>query len=565
MTRRFCSLPVLLILMAAGAYGQIIFGGPGIGFPGGGYPRQGGGYPRQGGPYPGSQNQVATTSFVGMLRSLSNDSSASSSSGTPYTTLVLETDDRRIVTVSLQKRTKYIGTSGGSARITDFQPGDHIEVDATQDNGDIYRAVKVTQLRQGTAEERAEASQPVDGSGSVSSGSSSSGDNDPDRPRLHRAASSDGDNTSSNSSIGSSSSSSASDPDRPRMRRAAASDGDGTPQAQITPGDPPSRSGAAASTDPDDPGPPTLVRGRQAPRSASSPSSSSSSGDSAPLIAGSRPSIQAQDVNGVTRPPAAPVVDDGPVEDRAIGDPRLAPTGDPVIDMAREEAFSFSETLPNYVVKQFTTRYVTEVARNRGTSWRALDTITADLVYQDGKESYKNFLVNGRVSRDAPEKSGSWSSGEFASTLQDIMSPITNAEFHGKRSTTIVNRSAYRYDFSVEQQNSHWHVEASGQSYQPEYTGSVWIDKENYRVLRIELSARNMPRSFPLDQVESSVDYDYVLIGDEKYLLPTHSEALSCMRGTSDCSRNTIEFRNYKKFGADTSITFDVPDAPGQK
>jgi hypothetical protein len=561
MTRRFLSLPVLLILTAVFGYSQIGIGIPGIGFPGGGYP--GRRYPGQG--YPGSQNQVPTTSFVGMLRSLSNDSSSSASSNSPYTTLVLETDDRRIVTVSLQKRTKYIGTSGGSAKITDFQPGDHIEVDATQDNNsDNYRAMKVTQLRQGTAEERAEASQPIDGSGSASRASSPD-DNDPDRPRLHRASSSDGDNTSrsiasgaSSSSSGSSSSSSGDDPDRPRMRRAAASDGDSTPQAQITPGDAPSRS-SAASTDPDDPGPPTLVRGRPAPRSASS-----SSGDSAPLIAGSRPSIQAQDVNGVTRPPAAPVVDDRPVEERAIGEPRLAPSGDPIIDMAREEAFSFSETLPNYVVKQFTTRYVTEVARNRGTSWRALDTITADLVYQDGKESYKNFLVNGRVSREAPEKSGSWSSGEFASTLQDIMSPITNADFHGKRSTTIVNRPAYRYDFSVEQQNSHWHVEASAQSYQPAYTGSVWIDKENYRVLRIELAARDMPRSFPLDQVESSVDYDYVLIGDEKYLLPTHSEALSCVRGTSDCSRNTIEFRNYKKFGAETNITFDTPDTPAK-
>jgi hypothetical protein len=571
MTRRFLSLPVLLILTAVFGYSQIGIGIPGIGFPGS---RR---YPQQGGPYPGSgQNQVPTTSFVGMLRSLSNDSSGSASSNTPYTTLVLETDDRRIVTVSLQKRTKYIGTSGGSARITDFQPGDHIEVDATQDNSDIYRAVKVTQLRQGTAEERAEASQPIDGSGSASRGGStgsSAGDDDPDRPRLHRAASSDGDNTSStassasNSSAGSASSASDNDPDRPRMRRAAASDGDSTPQAQITPGDPPRRSSAPASPDPDDPGPPTLARGRQASRSASpsSSSSSGSSGDSGTLIAGSRPSIQAQDVNGVTRPPAAPVVDDRPVEDRAVGDPNLAPTGDPVIDMAREEAFSFSETLPNYVVKQFTTRYVTEVARNRGTSWRALDTITADLVYQDGKESYKNFLVNGRVSRDAPEKSGSWSSGEFASTLQDIMSPITNAEFHGKRTTTIVNRAAYRYDFSVEQQNSHWHIEASGQFYQPAYTGSVWIDKDNYRVLRIELSARDMPRSFPLDQVESSVDYDYVLIGDQKYLLPSHSEALSCLRGTSDCSRNTIEFRNYKKFGAETNIIFDTPDTPGQK
>jgi hypothetical protein len=552
MACRFGSLPILLVLTAVCGYSQIGIGIPGIGFPG----RR---YPGQGSPYPGSRNQVPTTSLVGMLRSISNDSSSSSSS--PTGSMVLETDDRRIITVSFEKKTKYIGTSGGSARLTDFQPGDHIEIDATQDNSDYYHAVKITQLRQGTAEERAEASQPIDGSGSSSASGSTPGDNDPDRPRLHRASSSDGDNTTSSSSSSTSGSTSGNDSDRPTMRRAASSD-DSTPRAQITPGDPPSRSSqASAPPDPDDPGPPTLARGRQAPRTASSDSSS----DSAPMIAGSRPSIHADEVNGVTRPPSAPIVDDRPIEERAIGQPSMSPTGDPVIDMARDEAFSFSETLPNYVVKQFTTRYVTEVARNRGTSWRALDTVTADLVYQDGKESYKNFLVNGRTPREAPEKSGSWSSGEFASTLQDIMSPITNADFHGKRSTTIVNRPAYRYDFTVEQQNSHWHVQASAQSYQPEYTGSVWIDKENYRVLRIELSARNMPRSFPLDQVESAVDYDYVLIGDQKFLLPVHSEALSCERGTSDCSRNVIEFRNYKKFGADTNIIFDTPDVPDKK
>jgi hypothetical protein len=29
------------------------------------------------------------------------------------------------------------------------------------------------------------------------------------------------------------------------------------------------------------------------------------------------------------------------------------------------------------------------------------------------------------------------------------------------------------------------------------------------------------------------------------------------MRGTSNCTRNRLEFRNYRKFGADSSITFD--------
>ena len=165
--------------------------------------------------------------------------------------------------------------------------------------------------------------------------------------------------------------------------------------------------------------------------------------------------------------------------------------------------------------------------------------------------------MNGKPPRDDIEKTGSWSRGEFSSLLQDILLPYTNADFHGKRASTIVNRAAFRYDFSVEQQNSHWHVQSEGQSYLPAYSGAIWIDKENYRVLRIELSAQNMPRGFPLDQVESAVDYDYVLIGEGKYLLPTHSEALSCARAGNDCTRNVIEFSNYKKFTADTNITFD--------
>ncbi len=279
-------------------------------------------------------------------------------------------------------------------------------------------------------------------------------------------------------------------------------------------------------------------------------------------MADARPSLHADDVNGVTRAPSLPRVGDPSDGISSAGSRtsrRSSSTGDPFIDDARDAAFSFSETLPNYVVKQYTTRYATTAARGGRTSWEALDNVTADVIEEDGTEKYKNILVNGRPPREDVEKSGSWSKGEFSSLLQDVLSPITDADFHGKRASTIVNRAAFRYDFSVEQLNSHWHVESEHQSYMPAYTGAIWIDKENYRVLRIELSAQNFPRGFPLDTVESAVDYDYVFIGEGKYLLPVHSEALSCARGTNQCTRNVIEFRNYKKFTADTSITFD-PD-----
>jgi hypothetical protein len=273
------------------------------------------------------------------------------------------------------------------------------------------------------------------------------------------------------------------------------------------------------------------------------------------VIADSRPSLHAEDVNGVTRLPDAPQVVESTSAGRG-GRYSRDRDEDPIIAQAREEAFSFSETLPNYVVKQYTTRYATPAARGGRTSWQAIDTVTADVISEDGKESYKNVLVNGRPPKEAVEKTGAWSTGEFSSMLQDILSPATSADFRNKRSTTIVNRPAFRYDFTVDQPNSHWNVHSDAEAYSPGYSGAIWIDKTSSRVLRIEISAEKIPPAFPLDTVESAIDYDFVLIGDAKYLLPVHSEALSCRRGTGDCTRNVIDFRNYKKFGAETNITF---------
>ena len=251
-------------------------------------------------------------------------------------------------------------------------------------------------------------------------------------------------------------------------------------------------------------------------------------------------------MNGVTRAPAAQLPDAG---------------DDPLIDQTREVAASFTQTLPNYIVKEFTTRYASQAANRGRTSWQPLDLVTADLVYLDGRENYLNIMVNGRPTKDASQY-GSWSEGEFASSLNALLSPFSATEFRNKRAVTIVNRPAYKYDYTIGQPRSAWRIQTEGQTYQPGYDGSIWIDKETFRVLRIEMAARNMPRSFPIDTTESSLDYDFVLIGEQKYLLPVHSESLSCWRGTSQCSRNVIDFRNYKKYTADSSITFEstVPD-----
>jgi hypothetical protein len=528
----------LALALFSGIPAEAQFGNPypggsqgGIGFPGGGV-----GFP---GTNRGRRTNGPNETISGKIQRIAT------------TQLSLSTDDRGTVTIALDRNTRYFDTRGNNARYGDFDTGDEVTVDTASDNQGLYHAVRVTMMRRAAANET-----------TSSTGSSSSSNDDSDKPRLKRAGSAGSDSgTSSAASSGSSND----DPDKPRLRRASSADPNPTAPGAQSPDSSattiaPRRSSTAVApkqvaNEADDPGPPVLRRDAAA-RVDRTPVAGSAEAEAI-----TRPSLKASaDSNGVTRLPSAPVVgpSSGPARDGGGYSAPPQRPGDPVINSARDAAFEFTDTLPNYIVKQFTTRYQTDTAHGNRTSWQALDVVTADVVCEGGKESYKNVLINGKAPKDAIEKTGSWSTGEFATVLQGILAPQTDADFHNKRSTTIVNRPAWRYDYAVEQPRSMWHVYASSESYVPGYTGSIWIDKETFRVLRIEMSAVDMPRAFALDAVESAVDYDYVLIGDKKALLPTHSEALSCIRGTSECTRNVIDFRNYKKFGADTSITFDT-------
>jgi hypothetical protein len=230
---------------------------------------------------------------------------------------------------------------------------------------------------------------------------------------------------------------------------------------------------------------------------------------------------------------------------------------DPMITKAREAAYAYSETLPNYLVQQITTRYQSDRPKS---GWTALDIVTADLTYQDGRESYKNIKIgNKSVNKPMDEIEGTRSTGEFSTMLEQLFESGA-ARFKSAGQDTIHNRPAYRYNFEITRELSRWRIEAPSELYYPAMKGSVWIDKETSRVLRIEQQGRPLPALFPFDTIESSADYDFIRLGTSgPYLLPVGAEVLSCQRGTSICSRNKLEFRNYRKFGAQSDITFDKP------
>jgi len=223
-----------------------------------------------------------------------------------------------------------------------------------------------------------------------------------------------------------------------------------------------------------------------------------------------------------------------------------------VLAEARESAAAYANDLPNFVVEQATTRAQGGLDPP---DWRVLDVVTAEVTVLNGKEQYRDVRVNGRPADRPVEKSGAWSTGEFATTLQDLFSPATDARFERDRDSRAAGRPAYVFRYSVAAAKSHWTlVSESGQRLNPGYSGEIWIDKESRRVLRIEQRADPLPPSFGAGMAETRIEYAFVRIADGTYLLPVESETTGCREIGRQCVRNSIRFTNYKRFSVESRI-----------
>lgn len=515
MGRKLVPLASVVCLMAAGS---VLAQLPGQ-YPGqyptpypGGYP---GGYPGQ---YPGTGLPIPTPRLPGRKSKSPADKKPSKDEVLyPYTgviqevksdTIVLAAEDTRVITFKCSKITKYYRDDKEIAQ-KDFKSGDTVLIESRKDDDGNFYAVNVKWQPKAAATSTA----PSTAAGAHPAPAASS-------PPPATAA--------------------ANAPTEPAE----------APHSEVV-DVPPRMTGA------DNEAPPKLRRGKP---QRTARTEDDADGDVTPAAPASSAPASARPVPVEVASNRVPAAAPSPAPPPSV--PAPSPTiltppaarADPdetFIAKARETSEQFSEALPNFICQQMTTRYQTE---GHPVNWQAIDVVTASLVYEDGKESYLNITVNGKAKKSMEESGGSWSTGEFGTTLRDVMSPYTDARFYNRRDSTASGLSSYKYDYEVDQPNSHWRTIIGGQWVQPAYRGAIWFDKKTSRVLRIEMEARKIPDEFPADHIEWAVDYAFVRISGNEYLLPVHAENLTCWRGTSRCGRNTIDFRNYRKFTGESQI-----------
>ena len=236
---------------------------------------------------------------------------------------------------------------------------------------------------------------------------------------------------------------------------------------------------------------------------------------------------------------------------------------DTILAKAREAALLALEEMPDFVVKQQIQRSAAYAGTN---NFRNLDRLVVAVSYRaDGREEYKVLSRNG-VIQENPQAKGSYeevggtsSTGEFVTVLSKIFKPESETEFTVADTDLIRLRKAVVFDFSIERDKAQQALIAAGTITDSTITGmkgKVWIDRENFRVLKVESDATEIPETFPIRAARRIIDYEWVKINDLDYLLPSVSDVRLTFRESKQVfeTRNLIRFKGYQKYGSEVRI-----------
>jgi len=234
-----------------------------------------------------------------------------------------------------------------------------------------------------------------------------------------------------------------------------------------------------------------------------------------------------------------------------------------ILTKAREANLAAVEEMPDFVVKQQIQRAAAYAGTN---NFRNLDRLVVAVSYRaDGKEEYKVLSVNGVLQNNPQNKSsyeetgGTSSTGEFVTVLAKIFKPESETKFEIADTDLIRGRRAVVLYYSIEREKARQALISSGTFNDSTITGmkgKIWIDRENFRVLKIESEATEIPESFPIRSAKRVIDYDWVTIDKEKYLLPSLSDVRLTFRESKQIyeSKNVIRFKEYQKYGSEVKI-----------
>ncbi len=231
---------------------------------------------------------------------------------------------------------------------------------------------------------------------------------------------------------------------------------------------------------------------------------------------------------------------------------------DRMISAMTRYADDYTSKLPNFICEQVTTQYE---AGKKSEKWHKDVTLTSKLVFNGGREQRTLEMVNNKQVRadHQPRFHSSFSTeGEFGILLSKIFDPASQAKFTWVEWDTIRSHPAARIDYAIDVAHSTMELTNYVKAVVP-YHGSVFIDPDAGTVWRVTSATTSIPEELQMISVSTVIDYEPRSIEQQSYLLPVAATVI--LITDRDKVKNEIDFQNYRKFGAESTITFGSEDA----
>jgi hypothetical protein len=229
---------------------------------------------------------------------------------------------------------------------------------------------------------------------------------------------------------------------------------------------------------------------------------------------------------------------------------------DQLLSAARQYAGRYMASLPSFVCTQTTDQYE---AGKKGKRWHKGDKLTEQLVWDQGREQRTLQLVNNHpASRQSFWRSPLVSEGEFGNLLDSVLGMSSRASFAWRGRETTQDKPVGVFEYRVEHEHSPMRLNLGSIQATIAFHGLIYIDEASGAIWRITNEAADLPPQLQTRSVWRSVDYGEVFIGPDRYVLPIRATVL--LDTGQNRLKNELRFEAYRKFGADSHITFAADD-----
>lgn len=225
-----------------------------------------------------------------------------------------------------------------------------------------------------------------------------------------------------------------------------------------------------------------------------------------------------------------------------------------LIARIKQSAMRFQGQLPNFICTKLTARW--EDSSGSGKKWKQRDSLEETVFFaQGGRTAIKLLTMNGKPTNHTHLNIGGVIEDGLvkdAIVPASIFSAPANPKFEWTHWETRDARRIAVFAFRVAPWTKNY--PDGKHAYLIGFHGLVYANADDGMPMRLEVHV-DAPDGYPFQESGWDIDYGVVTISGRDLVLPV--KAVAGYREGKLLTRNEIQFAGYRKYDADSKVTFD--------